>query len=171
MATFQATLSAAGGDGPRPALLTVDGTGLSVAAADRAIGHWPLDEVDLEVSPEAVIVGASGGTLTFRLEETVRFAREVERLRALQAGPSRPRALMWGGGVAAVSVLAALVLVAPWIVSTITVVGGGASVIGGGLGLADPGVRSLLPGRLTPVRLIAAGVALLAAGLWMDLVL
>jgi hypothetical protein len=171
MATFRATLAAAGGDGPRPALVTVDRTGLSVAAEDRPIGRWRLDEVVVDVSPEAVIVGASGGTLTFRLEETVRFAREVERLRAVQARPSHPRALMCGGGVAAVAVLAALVVVAPWIVSTITVVGGGASVIGGGLGLADPGVGSLLPGRLTPVRLIVVGVALLATGLWMDLVL
>lgn len=166
MATFRATLSITGA-GPRPALLTVDGAGLSLASDDRPIGAWPLDEVDLDISSDEVVVGAAGDTLRLRLEETVRFAREVERLRKLHAGPRRSRPVAWCAAAAAV--VAVLVVVAPWVVSAITVVGGGAAVIGGGLGLADPGIRSMLPRRVTPVGLIATGVLALAVGLWMDL--
>lgn len=169
MASFPATVSE-GSHTAVPAVVTVDRSGISLVAGDRALGTWPIDEVDVRIAPDEIVVAAAGDTVTLTLAEVVRFARAVERQRARTSRPAHVRAAIRGlAAVAAAAGLATLTVTAPWLTATLAIVSGGAAVLGGGLTLADASGRLLLPAGVTPVRLIAGGIALLAGGLWMDL--
>ena len=193
MTSFSASLRTIGDRKGLPATVHLDDDRLRINAGDHALGEWPLSEIHLEPIATGYRLDAEVEQILIELEDTEAFEMELHKkpparvtlpsagnlMKSVDGGidaaerrlgdllPEWVFTRIMFGVVIGILLLTAIV---PGLVSTFLLIAGLLTVVVGAVAYTDTMLASKwLPGRMTPMHVLLAGVVILVLGVFLGI--